>query len=94
MSEPLLEQLQFDAEVIAELHRPPAGGAPYAAGWGIDPVSGQHRHDGSAGTFYAYLVIDPGAQLVMAFAANTGPVQARQIAREAVAELLEKHAGN
>jgi len=59
------------AATIQELHRP-VDEVPYASGWGIDPASGQHRHRGSAGTFLAYLTIDPAAGVVVAFATNAG----------------------
>ena len=57
-----------------ELHRVVDEGAPYAAGWGVDPESGQHRHNGSAGTFFSYLTIDPKAMFnVSAHGAQGGP---------------------
>ncbi|NKB90574.1 MAG: serine hydrolase [Acidobacteria bacterium] len=76
------------AETIAELHR--AANVPYAAGWGIDPASGQHRHRGSAGTFFAYLVVDPIVETVVAFMTNAGPPEGRLAADEAVAAVLER----
>jgi len=79
------------AATIQELHR--VDNVPYAAGWGVDPESGQHRHNGSAGTFYSYLTIDPAAQIVIAFLANAGPTDAQPAGVEAAAAILERYAG-
>lgn len=77
------------AATIQELHR--TDDVPYAAGWGVDPESGQHRHNGSAGTFYSYLTIDPAAPLVVAFVANTGPTDAQPAAVRAAEALFERY---
>lgn len=76
------------SETVLELHR--VDDVPYAAGWGVDPVSGQHRHDGSVGPFYAYLTIDPEAQVVVAVATNVGPERGRMLARDAAAAILAR----
>lgn len=81
------------ATTIQELHRVTDQAAPYAAGWGIDPVSGQHRHNGSAGTFFAYLTIDPRARVVVAFVTNAGPADGQPAAERAAREILERYAG-
>ncbi len=78
------------AATIAELHR--TSDAPYGAGWGVDPESGQHRHNGSAGTFFSYLTIDPEAKIVVAFLTNTGPPQGQPAAQRAAAEILGRFA--
>jgi CubicO group peptidase (beta-lactamase class C family) len=77
------------AATIQELHR--TDDVPYAAGWGVDPDSGQHRHNGSAGTFYSYLTIDPAAPLVVAFLANAGPPDAQFAAERAADALFERY---
>lgn len=79
------------AATIVELHAVIDPGAPYAAGWGVDPVSGQHRHNGSVGTFYSYLVIDPSSGMVVAFLANTGPADAQPAAVRAVRAIVERY---
>ena len=71
-----------------ELHRVSGDAAPYAAGWGVDPDTGQHRHNGSAGTFFSYLVIDPGTDTVVVFLANAGLPEGQQAATRAVEEVL------
>ncbi len=75
------------AATIQELHRTDDD-VPYAAGWGIDPESGQHRHNGSAGTFFSYLVIDPEARLVVAFLTNAGPPDGQFAGQRVVSEIL------
>lgn len=62
----------FSSEMILDLHTP-SGDVPYAAGWGIDPVSGQHRHRGSLGTYFSYIVVDPADKVVFTFLTNVGP---------------------
>ncbi len=78
----------MEASTIQELHRVIDEAAPYAAGWGVDPESGQHRHNGSAGTFFSYLVIDPAAEMVVAVLTNVGPQDGQAAAQRAVAEIL------
>ena len=80
------------AATIQELHRLEPDGAPYAAGWGIDPESGQHRHNGSAGTFFAYLTIDPQAGMVVAFLANGGIAEGGTASRRAADAVLQRAA--
>ena len=80
------------AATIRELHHVWDEGAPYAAGWGVDPVSGQHRHNGSVGTFFSYLTIDPEAWLVVAFLTNAGPEDGQAAAVRVVNAILERYA--
>ena len=69
------------AATIEELHRVPAD-SPYAAGWGVDPDTGEHQHNGSAGTFFSYLTIDPETRTVIAVLTNTGPAQGQAAAQK------------
>jgi CubicO group peptidase (beta-lactamase class C family) len=77
------------AATVAELHRA-SDDSPYAAGWGVDPVSGQHRHNGSAGTFFSYLVLDPTAGVVVAFLTNAGPPDGQSAGTKGVSAILDR----
>jgi len=81
----------LSAASIQELHR--VDDVPYAAGWGVDPVSGQHRHNGSAGTFFSYLTIDPEAGLVVAFITNAGPPDGQSAGGRAAQAILDRYSG-
>lgn len=83
----------LEAATVQELHRAPAEtGAPYAAGWGIDPKTGLHRHNGSAGTFFSYLAIHPEKELVITLLTNVGPDRGAAAAERLTSEILD--AGN
>lgn len=79
------------AATIQELHRL-GDGESYAAGWRIDPETGQHHHNGTVGSFFAYLTIDPEVGLVVAFLTNAGPPDGHDAALRAVGEIFEHHA--
>ncbi len=79
----------FEATTIKELHR--VDEVPYAAGWGVDPESGQHRHRGSVGPFFSYLVIEPEARMVIAFLTNTGPQEGQPAAERVVSAILDRY---
>lgn len=59
------------AETIRKLHTPPAG-ADYACGWVIrkEGDAEVHWHNGSAGTFYAMVMIYPSDDMAVVAAAN------------------------
>ncbi len=60
---------------IRHLHTPPKGG-DYALGWVIEKTrDGKplHWHNGSGGSFYAYLALYPESDLVIAAVTNCGP---------------------
>ncbi|MCG3125939.1 MAG: D-aminopeptidase [Phycisphaerae bacterium] len=59
------------AETMKRLHTPPAG-ADYACGWVIrkEGDSEVHWHNGSAGTFYAMVMIYPADDVALVAAAN------------------------
>lgn len=80
------------AMTIKELHR--VDKVPYAAGWGVDPRSGQHRHRGSVGTFFSYLTIDPKAKLVVAFLTNAGPHDGQPASERAANAIIERYANH
>lgn len=63
-----------EAETARRLHTPPAEGN-YACGWVVRETPGMgmvHEHNGSAGTFFAQLVIIPESKRIVAVAANSG----------------------
>lgn len=79
------------AASVKELHRVrEEGGVPYAAGWGLDPETGLHRHNGSAGTFFSYLAIHPEKDLVITLLANAGPQLGGPAAQKMTSEILER----
>lgn len=63
------------AETIERLHTPLLEDGTYAAGWSLKKTdSGEvlHWHNGSAGTFYALVAIDPEQDRAVVVAMNTG----------------------
>jgi CubicO group peptidase (beta-lactamase class C family) len=75
------------------LHEPvgkTAQGTGYALGWGITELDGvpTHAHSGSAGTFYARVVLQPTRDLAVAVVTNAGDEDAGTAAREALRGLL------
>lgn len=67
------------AETFRRLHALPAnvqGTVPYAAGWVVEARWGEgiwHWHNGTAGTFYALVMIHPASQMAVAVAMNAAP---------------------
>ena len=72
-----------------KLHQP-SDGVPYAFGWGIHPTNGQHRHRGTLGTFYAYLVIIPQSEIVIGFACNSSSKKVMEASEFVVDEILKQ----
>ncbi len=71
---------------VAELHEPVDG---YAAGWAVNTVRKQtrHWHNGSAGTFFALMVIIPERRLGAVAVSNAGD------AEKACVEIIETALG-
>lgn len=62
------------AKTVKELHRAASNSDGYACGWLLKKTDDGHTvhwHNGSAGTFYSLLAIDPQRDLVVAVAMNT-----------------------
>jgi CubicO group peptidase (beta-lactamase class C family) len=73
-------------ETIKRLHTPPADGA-YAFGWIVEPaVNGEtmHWHNGSAGTFYAFVAILPASDRAIVVITNAGGSRAESVTRKVV----------
>ena len=74
------------------LHTPPLGGTSgYALGWGIFSFAGvpTSGHDGSAGTFYTTVMLQPSRRLAVAVVTNGSPENAAQMASKAANALLQ-----
>ena len=65
------------AETWRRLHRDPDGASPgYAMGWQVLPGDSARPvlfHDGTAGTFYTRMLIEPGRDRAIVIATNAGP---------------------
>jgi len=60
---------------VIRLHKTPGTGTSYAGGWMVDASSEMgpaHWHAGSAGTFYAHVVIYPDSNRAIVVATNVG----------------------
>ena len=82
------------AETIRRLHQPPtADGMGYACGWVVGKPEGErlrHWHNGSAGTFFALLVIYPDDDVVVAVVTNAGPL-AESAVEQVAAAIAERY---
>ena len=80
----------LNSTTIRELHRADGTGPSYAAGWLIDSETGRHHHNGTVGSFYSLLVVDPEAKMVAVFLANAGPEKSQPAALYATEQILEQ----
>lgn len=85
----------FKAETIKQLHRRwVETGMPfeqaYAAGWVIEQVNGEtiHWHNGSAGTFYVLMAINPARDQALAIVTNVGPLAGHRAAWDIMERML------
>ncbi len=65
----------------------------YALGWGIAPVDGvpSSSHTGSAGSFYAVVVLQPGRDVAVAVVTNSDGVRSETSAKKVLKALLAQH---
>lgn len=84
------------AETVQRLHSTaPTQG--YAGGWMVerrDDGSELHWHNGSAGTFYALVVLEPRADRAVVLATNTGGPRCETVAWKVVEELRARRGGD
>lgn len=80
------------AETVRRLHAAPDDGARnYALGWGLARTEGgeaMHWHNGSAGTFYAFVALLPESGRAFVFAGNAGPELLEPLARKLLDTLV------
>lgn len=85
----------FSAGVIKALHQPqvltrgPFDQA-YAAGWIIEKVNGEtiHWHNGTMGSFYALMAINPQRKKALAVVTNVGPSQGHRVSWDILERIL------
>ena len=74
------------------LHDDPDGASPgYAMGWQVLPGDAEHPvlfHDGTAGTFYARILIQPARDRAVVIATNVGPPCGHDVCEQAVGAVL------
>ena len=80
------------AGAFATLHRPTGA---YALGWGEVDLGGEPTatHDGSTGTFYATVLLQPGRDLAVIVVANAGGEAAAATVVNAAITLLGRYGG-
>jgi CubicO group peptidase (beta-lactamase class C family) len=82
----------LSGETFARLHTPVEH---YAMGWGEVDLEGERTatHDGSTGTFWATVWMQPGRDLAVAVLVNAGGERAAAAAGSAAAALLRRYGG-
>lgn len=80
------------AATMETLHTPGSESGTYAAGWVVpDDGSGIQWHNGSAGSFYSYMRIDPETGTAGVVLINSGNLGAETLARRIVDEWTRRH---
>ena len=82
----------LDASTWHRLQSDPEGASPgYAMGWQVLSGDGEHTvlfHDGTAGTFYARMLIEPSRDRAIVIATNVGPPCGHDACEQAVGAVL------